>query len=273
MRRLALLLLAACATPDPAADRAAYLKALESGSVQACLEIGESKLAGECVSATAQALPFDDASAACASVSSAWGDECFFQLAESLPASDPRRRPTCERAGQWAADCMAHLQARDVRRIWRRHDDPGQAHEELIALHGIWFPERSERERAESTQAIVARLLDQGHPPGPFDAARCGTAPRETCALSYAQSQMRLPRERTYDAMCGQPITATGAREAKVRPWTLGSEATVQAAWDLLCLRLEATGHLPPNIGPPPLIQVHRAPGRPGRQAPPGRRP
>jgi len=112
-----LLLLLACATPDPSQDRNRYVQALARAAESpreaywACRDIHDSRLRADCglTGVEAIARQEDESTAAlltrCASLEDGLArDECAFQVAEIRDDAS-----ACGSAGRFADDCRLHL--------------------------------------------------------------------------------------------------------------------------------------------------------------------
>lgn len=204
------LLLLACGRPP--ADATAYPQALAAvasrpgDAADLCASLRDPALRADCVSAGAERLAAEDASAAaalCASLAEGvFRDECHFQVAEK--SHTPAR---CAEAGAFADDCRLHLWSQDLRELLPLGKGPGEveaAATAALATYGL----ASDDLRPWS--ALYRELLGREKP---LDRGACARAPSpalaEVCTRTGAVlygDRLNRARDRKTFPCAGGPL-------------------------------------------------------------------
>lgn len=256
-----LLGLAACggvAQPAPVGDRVAYAAAARHGDPVPCREIGDPRLAGECLTFAAGARAAADpagAFALCAEVTAApWAAECPFWVADQLALTGAPAAEACGRAGPYRDHCVYHALARALPGLALPDtigDEAalGRAISARVDALGVHpgHPAHADAVHNLTARRIAARWADQD-----FDVGLCGAAPPRLCrrayrhGLDFAAVDLR--------ALCTAGPSRERVAAAGLRAWTPAGGDLARGAWRDIC---------------EPLLDGSGSPRRPGALPPP----
>lgn len=249
-RLLPLVIVVACATePRPAtradgADQRAYTRAAQ-GDADACEEISDPRLSGECLAFSARArAPADlaDAQAACARIADPlWRDECRFLVCDAAEVSAADARHCCAGGGRYETRCIGHAVSREVYGVLERFP-PGDedsawaaARQASVAALG---PAGADRAADLFVRFIVDRTTESW-----LHTADCGTAPEALCADAYAELVKRVADSQERDPVafvrsaCARTVGVDRATDLGLPGWDPPLDAAVQAAFSRMCDR------------------------------------
>ena len=241
-----LVLVPGCTRSAPApSDRELYLRSLEASPAEArelCGAITEAELRSECRSEAADravaAGELETARLLCVETDvGRWKDECFFRISDAIELVGREAQEFCLQAGRFRTDCVAHalfrelLAATDLPAEEGRENELGAALARRVASHDL--PERKAEELVSSILAhrIAQRIGD------PFDAARCGQADVELCAMAYLAAIRPDSPDLDVQLACTEPLDLARVADAGARGWADDdrSRRVAERAWTLAC--------------------------------------
>ena len=203
-----------------------------------CLEIVDSNVQGDCLTALIEANPSNaDNEAFCAQLESEkWKGECFFQLSDAGALVGEAAKRTCQKAGAFSEDCLRHAAARDVEQNIHLAELK-QAQNLLPRIYSIVKNYLVDSIAQPMARDMLVRMVAAHQPDKPFSAEYCRGLTADTCVQIYIVRSLGSAEQddTAWRGACGSEMTPSKAVSLGWSSYRPDQQSIVDKAWRQAC--------------------------------------